>query len=75
MKSYNIYEAKTKLSQLVNRARQGEEITIARHGKPQVRLVPVEEGTEKKIIFGGMRGQIKIRKGFDDVPPEFEPYT
>ena len=39
----NIYEAKTKLSRLVDRAAAGEEILIGRSGKPLVRLVPVDE--------------------------------
>lgn len=38
----NIYEAKTTLSSLVDRAARGEEVVIARAGKPMVRLVPVE---------------------------------
>lgn len=37
----NIYEAKTQLSRLVDRASAGEDIVIARAGKPLVRLVPV----------------------------------
>lgn len=39
----NIYDAKTNLSNLVERAVAGEDIVIARAGKPMVRLVPVEE--------------------------------
>ena len=42
MSTVNIYEAKTQLSRLVDRAAAGEEIVIARAGKPLVRLVPVE---------------------------------
>jgi prevent-host-death family protein len=38
----NIHEAKTRFSQLVDRALQGEEVIIARHGKPLLRLVPIE---------------------------------
>ena len=38
----NIYNAKTHLSDLINRAVAGEEIMIARDGKPMVRLVPVK---------------------------------
>lgn len=39
----NIYDAKTQLSRLIDRATAGEEILIGRSGKPLVRLVPVEE--------------------------------
>jgi prevent-host-death family protein len=50
----NIYEAKTKLSRLVDRATAGEEILIGRAGKPLVRLVPVEElGPRKPGLLRG----------------------
>ena len=39
----NIYDAKTQLSRLVDRAVAGEDVVIARAGKPMVRLVPVEK--------------------------------
>lgn len=42
----NLYEAKTQLSQLVERAAAGEEVVIAKAGKPMVKMVPVEP--EKK---------------------------
>jgi|SRR5580658_7549664 prevent-host-death family protein len=50
----NLYEAKTQLSSLVERAAKGEEIVIAKAGKPMARLTPmVEEAAEpKKIPFG-----------------------
>ena len=38
----NLYEAKTQLSQLVERAAGGEEVIIAKAGKPMVRMVPVD---------------------------------
>lgn len=39
----NLYEAKTHLSTLVDRVAAGEEIVIAKHGKPMARLVPIEK--------------------------------
>ncbi len=39
----NIYDAKTQLSRLIDRATAGEEILIGRSGKPLVRLVPIED--------------------------------
>ena len=42
MAAYNIYEAKTAFSSLVERAEKGEAITIARAGKPIARLVPID---------------------------------
>jgi prevent-host-death family protein len=41
MAEFNIYEAKTSLSRLVQQAVDGEEIVIAKYGKPMVKLVPV----------------------------------
>lgn len=42
MTKVNIHEAKTQLSQLVDRALAGEEVIVARHGRALVRLVPIE---------------------------------
>ncbi|MGI4758484.1 MAG: type II toxin-antitoxin system Phd/YefM family antitoxin [Janthinobacterium lividum] len=43
MAAYNIYEAKTNLSSLVEKAMSGEEVLIAKAGKPLLRLVPLAE--------------------------------
>lgn len=70
----NIYEAKTKLSQLIERAySQGEEIIIAKAGKPRVKLVPVKEEKDE-VKLGTMRGRIWMSPDFDDPIPGFEPY-
>lgn len=47
MHQYNLYEAKTHLSQLVQAALDGEEVLIAHAGKPAVRLVPVTDGAAR----------------------------
>jgi len=61
----NIYDAKAQLSQLVARVETGEEIVIARNGKPVAKLVPYErKAPERKL--GLMKGRIKIHEGFDD---------
>ena len=49
----NMQEAKSKLSQLVERAEAGEEVVIAKSGKPAVKLVPFK--TDKKRMFGKCR--------------------
>lgn len=46
---FNVHEAKTQLSKLIEAARQGEEVIIARDNVPMVRLVPVVRG---KVKFG-----------------------
>jgi prevent-host-death family protein len=62
-----IFEAKQKLSQLVERASKGEEIIITRRGKEQARLVPmpVERERTLKEIFDSImsRPRIKLAKG------------
>lgn len=63
-KSVNIYDAKTQLSQLVERAAKGEEIVIARSGRPVARLVPLRvAGIARKP--GRMRGRVRIARNFD----------
>ena len=63
----NLYEAKSKLSELVERALGGEDIVIAKSGKPKVRLVPVE--TKRKRTFGGWEGKGWIADDFDEPLP------
>ena len=58
-----MHEAKSKLSQLVERAEAGEEVVIAKSGKPAVKLVPCK--TDKQRIFGQFRGQVYPAKDFD----------
>lgn len=60
----NIYEAKTRLSQLVARAEAGEEIIIARGGRPAARLVSFRSAVVKRKP-GRMRGRIRIARDFD----------
>lgn len=52
----NVHEAKTHLSKLIERVCAGEEITIAKAGKPLIRLVKVEEAPKIKRIPGGWPG-------------------
>lgn len=51
-KTLNIYEAKTQLSSLVEEAAQGEEIVIAKAGKPMAKLVPLESKPRTPRKFG-----------------------
>lgn len=66
----NLYQAKISLSALVERAAAGEEIIIAKAGKPRARLVPLPEAREPRKP-GGWEGQIWISDDFDDpLPPD-----
>ncbi len=65
----NLYEAKTRLSQLVDRAAGGEEIVIAKAGRPLARLVPLGARMEPRKL-GPLRGQVRVSEDFDDPLPE-----
>jgi prevent-host-death family protein len=64
----NIYEAKTKLSRLVDRAAAGEDIVIGRAGKPLVRLVPVDDMAPRQP--GLLKGVVIPDALFDPLPDE-----
>ncbi len=61
---FNLYEAKSALSQLVERAAGGEEIVIAKAGKPMAKLVPVTR-SRKRRQPGAWKGRVKIGPDFD----------
>lgn len=56
----NMHEAKTHLSRLVDEAAAGEEIVIARNGKPAARLVKVEERPTTRPGYGAGRGKNRV---------------
>jgi prevent-host-death family protein len=71
MAVYNMHDAKTQLSKLAERAAQGEEIVIARNGRPLARLMPMPE--RKPIRLGLWKGQIRVGDDFDDpLPPDIQ---
>ena len=63
----NVSEAKTHLSQLLAAVAAGEEIVIARAGKPLAKLVPYQEVVEPRTP-GYWRGRVRIAPDFDDLP-------
>ena len=60
----NLYEAKTQLSRLLDRVERGEEVVLARAGRPIARLVPYAPGGEPRRL-GQLAGQIRIAPDFD----------
>ena len=60
----NIHEAKTHLSRLVERVEAGEEIVIARAGRPVARLVPFRVRSASRTP-GAWRGQVRLSPDFD----------
>jgi prevent-host-death family protein len=65
----NIHEAKTHLSRLVERAAAGEEIVIAKAGRPMARLVPYDRPKAPRQL-GGWAGRVWIADDFDEVDEE-----
>jgi prevent-host-death family protein len=66
---YNLYEAKTRLSNLIDRAAKGEEILIAKSGVPLAKLVPLPKSKAKRKP-GGWEGKIRISNDFDAPLPD-----
>jgi prevent-host-death family protein len=68
-KFINIYDAKTRLSQLVDSAARGEDVVIARAGRPMARLVAFNlTPTVRKS--GRLRGRIRIGRNFNSPLPD-----
>jgi prevent-host-death family protein len=65
----SLYEAKTRLSELVERAAGGEEIVIAKSGKPRAVLVPLNDVRPLRVPGKG-RGKWRVNKDFDAPLPE-----
>lgn len=69
MQTVNIHEAKTQFSRLVDAVSAGEEIVIAKAGKPTARLVPMTSSRLPRR-FGGLKGQVHIPEDFDAPLPD-----
>ena len=68
MRTYNIHDAKTHLSRLVERAANGEPFVIAKAGKPMVKVIPLNTREPSPIKrFGFMAGQISVPTDFDQM--------
>lgn len=65
----NIYEAKTRLSSLVDAAAAGEDVIIGRNGKPVARLTALAS-PRHSIRFGVLKGRVKLGAGFDAALPD-----
>jgi len=70
MAQVGMHEAKTKLSQLVVRAEAGEDIVIARNGRPVARLVPVAGNNALAGVHGSLRGRVHFADDFDELPDD-----
>jgi prevent-host-death family protein len=64
----NIHEAKTHLSRLLERVARGDEVTIAKAGRPVARLVPVDAPALRRLGFDA--GRVTIAEDFDQPLPD-----
>jgi prevent-host-death family protein len=64
METVNIYDAKTRFSQLVDKAAAGEDVVVSRNGKPVVRITQLA-AARPGIRFGVLKGKVTISADFD----------
>lgn len=69
MDTVNIYDAKTRLSQLVDKAAGGEDVVVCRNGKPLVRITRLD-APRRRISFGLLKGRFSIPRDFDAPLPD-----
>ncbi len=69
MRSINMHEAKTNLSRIAEEVAAGEEIIVAKAGKPKMKLIPISKD-ENKIKLGKLKGKFQIGKDFDAPLPK-----
>jgi len=71
---FNVADAKSRFSELIQKAMVGDEVIIAKDNKPVVKLVPLTTpGKPRKP--GSAKGQIWVAPDFDATPADFEDYT
>jgi prevent-host-death family protein len=63
METVGCFEAKTHLSQLLDRVAKGEEFTITKHGKPVARLVPPQIDLPRPDVLAAVKAMKEFRKG------------
>lgn len=67
----NVAEAKAQLSKLIERALDGEEVVIGKHGRPLVKLVPIERDTSPRDLSVRIwEGEMWMAEDFDEMPEE-----
>jgi prevent-host-death family protein len=68
-----MYEAKTKLSELVDKARRGEKVVLMNRGEPVAMIVPFERGRAPRKL-GFLKGKGKLLPGWDEPIEDFKDY-
>jgi len=75
MSQFNIAEAKSHFSELVQKAMLGEEVVIARGNKPLLRLVPVEASMKARSPGSAKEKILHVAPDFDETPSDFAEYS
>ncbi len=68
-RQYNVHEAKTHLSRILEQVESGDEVVISRAGRPVARLVPIHRGAHL-ASYGSLRGRLDIAEDFDELPED-----
>jgi len=71
MTTFNMHESKTHFSRLIERVLNGEEIIIAKAGKPVARIVPIVDEVSQRVP-GMDKGKVKLQPDFDEPLQEFD---
>jgi len=67
----NVADAKARLPELIERAAAGEEIILARAGKPRARLIGLADTRKDLRVAGKGKGRFRLKRGFDQpLPPD-----
>ncbi|WP_129263859.1 type II toxin-antitoxin system prevent-host-death family antitoxin [Streptomyces sp. M3] len=68
-RQYNVHEAKTHFSRILQQVETGEEVVISRAGEPIAKVVPLRYKVNR-TDYGALRGQIHIPDDFDELPDD-----
>jgi prevent-host-death family protein len=69
-RQYNIHEAKTHFSRILQQVETGEEVVISRAGEPVARVVPFRPKV-RRTDYGSLKGRIHVADDFDELPDGF----
>ena len=75
MSKFNIAEAKTRFSELVQKAMLGEEVIIAKDNKPVLKLVPLDKPRQPRKPGSGKGQVLHVAADFDATPEAFKDYA
>jgi prevent-host-death family protein len=75
MSKFNIADAKTHFSKLVQKAMLGEEVIIAKDNKPVLKLVPLNKPKQRRRPGSGKGQILYVAPDFDATPEDFKDYV